>query len=419
MKRNKLFFRLIIGAFAFATFILVSCQGFTDYLKSQFPELDSTTYIVIDGTLMAPIANSTKYISEFLPKSQDSTKFWIAVDQGKLIHIMARQNSVFTVTGADLGVNGTWPANTVFGPVSLPPIAFDQIVPIPSNIPGEIGFGDVAVKFVISNTLPLSINATIDSIRFYNTVTGQTDFYKTTINFTLSPANGSTPSIDTVVVDSTNFPQISQALAIKPDKVRFVISGTVPRQTPSSNISSNQSVTSDMLVDVPLYLYARDIVIPDTTVIDLPLNDSIIQDILVKAVVENTIPLGGKVYLAFVDSLVTDTVAVLTNPDFANSTDTLNILVGTKLVTLRPVIDLKPGETDAAGTPINAVVSVSKLHLSHQNIISLQKITGQKRLLIFAKFNTYRSDEPRFVKILSSNYLNIKLGAKVQYATSF
>ena len=419
MKRNKLFFRLIIGTFVLATFILASCQGFTDYLKSQFPEVDSTTYIAIDGTLMAPIANSTKYIREFLPDSQDSTKFWIAVDQGKLIHIMARQNSIFTVTGADLGVNVTWPANTVFGPVPLPPIVFEQTVPMPSNIPGEIGFGDVKVMFVISNTLPLSIDATIDSIRFYNTITGQTDFYKTTINFSLTAANGSTPSIDTIVVDSNNFPQLSQALDIKPDKVRFVISGRVPQQTPSSDIYPSHSVSSDMIVDLPLYLYARNIIISDTTALDLSLNDSIIQDILVKAVVENTIPLGGKVYLAFVDSLVTDTIAVLSNPDFANSTDTLNVFVGGKLVTLKPVIDLKPGETDMAGTPINAVISVSKLHLSHQNIINLQKTTGQKRLLIFAKFNTYRSDEPRFVKILSSNYLNIKLGAKVQYATSF
>ncbi len=419
MKRNRLLINVVISTFILVSFVLTSCQNFGDYLKSQFPEFDSTSYVEIDGTIMAPLVNSTKYIKDFLPKSQDSTKFWIEVDKGDLLHIMARLDSSFVVTASDLGVNATWPANTPFGPVALPPIAFEQTVPLPSNMPGEIGLGSFAFTFILTNTLTIYAEANIDSLRFYNSATGQTAFYSTNISFTIHASDGTNPAYDTVVIDSTNFPQLSEALAIKPDKVRLVISGNVPQQNPTADITTDQYVYSDLLVDIPLYLYAKDIVIADTTDIDLPLSDSVIQDILVKAIAENAIPLGGTVYMAFVDSLVSDTLAVLTNPDFVTSTDTLNIIVGTKLVTLRPVIDLLPAETDLDGNPIRAVVSTSKLHLSHTNIVNLQNYNGKERLLIYAKFNTTNSDRPQFVKILSSNYLNIKIGAKVQYATSF
>ncbi len=418
MKRKSLFFSLIIGVL-FASLILQSCQGFGDYIKQQFPEFDTTTYVMIDGELMAPLVNSTKYISDFLPQSQDTTAMWIEGDNEKLIHIKAKQDSVFSITGADLGVTVTLPANTPFGPVPLPPIVFEQALPMPSNMPGNIKFGGVKVTVITTNYLTVNVDANIDSIKFFNSQTGQTAFYKTDIAFSLTAANGTTPSIDTIVIDSTNFPSLGDALAIKPDKIRVVISGNVPSQTTTGDLSPNLSTNADLLIDLPLYLYAKDIVLADTTTVDLPISDSIVQDILVKAVVENSIPLGGKVYMAFVDTLVTDTLAVLTNPDFANSTDTLNVIIGGKLVTLRPVINMKPAETDLSGLPITPVVSVSKIHLTHDNIVNLQNYSGQKGLLIFAKFNTYNSDQGQFVKILSTNYVNIKLGAKVQYATSF
>ena len=129
--------------------------------------------------------------------------------------------------------------------------------------------------------------------------------------------------------------------------------------------------------------------------------------------------MGGTVYLAIVNSTVTDTIAVITNPDFAQSFDTLNITVGTKFVSLRPVVDLLPAETNMYGETINPIISVSKLHLSNTNIVNLQNAGGETKLLIFAKFNTYNSSNGWFVKILSTNYINLKLGAKIEYAGSF
>ncbi len=419
MNLRKQLSRLLLGLMFTSSLILVSCQGFNDYIKQQFPEIDTTTYVRIDGQLMAPVANTTIYIKDLLPKTKDSTSFWLEVDNNKLIHAKMRIDSLFSLQASTLGITATWPANIPFGPAPLPPIVFEQDLPSTGALPQGIQIGGISMKIFLSSTLTATIQAQVDSIKFFNTQTGESALYKVNIPFTIHAASGANPALDTIVIDSTTFPELAQAMAISPDKARFVLSGNIPKQTLTGDLQPSQSVNANLFVDIPLYIYSKNLMIVDTTEMNLPLNDSIFKDILVKAVAENDIPLGGKVYFAFVDSTITDTIAIPTNPDFVNSTDTLNVLIGTKSVTLRPVVDLKAAETDLAGNPITPILSVSKLDLSYTNIENLQNYNGKQYLLIFAKLNTYNSDRGQFVKILSSCYLHLKLGAKVQYSTSF
>ncbi len=413
IKRNIL--TLALGFIFLMGIIFSSCQGFTDYLKNQFPELDTTTYVYIDGTLMAPVVNSTLTVNKLLKgKTNSNSNVWLETDQDSLIHVKARFDSIMTIGASDLGFNVTVPAGTTVGPFAFTFTSSNISIPIP-EVPGNIKFKAPSLLLEFANGLVINYDFKIDSIVSF--VNNQPDPYSTSIVVNIPKSDGQTPATVNYTVDTTNFPDLQTIFQTRPDFLNFVATIDVPSQQLSNDLNLSQYLKVDAVIDLPLIIYTKDFVLADTTDFNLDLPDQV-KSALLKIVFDNAIPLGGTVYMAIVDSAYTDTIALITNPDFANSTDTLNIMVGTKPVVLKPVVDLLPAQTDLAGNPITPVKSLSKVYLSPTAITNLANYSGAKRLLIIARFDTYNSDNGQFVKILSDSYLNVKIGAKIEYAAS-
>ncbi len=402
-----------------------SCQNFIDYTKSQFPELSDSSQVRLTGEVIAPVVHSEMTLGDLLQKlSNDTTKTWIEVDSTGLLHLMMRHDSVAHIVASDLGFNVPVAAGQNIPEITIPDLKTqDFSLPTPKNLPGVLYFFDPKLTLFIENDLVINYDIIIKQINLTNSTTNQENSYDDTINIAVNKAVGGVPGRSTEVIDSSNFPQFPAALALMPDLLNFKFDIYIPSQQIDEALNLDQGVTIGTLFDIPLVFYAKDVMISDTANFALDLSKYDLIDSLsidLKSIVGNGIPLGGRLYMILTDSSVIDTIGVIPAgaPDLVN--DTISLVIGGKYVRASAALKFDPAEVDQYGNPINVTESISHIQMPQYMLENLRNFNlmhpGEKvKILIIAKFNTYKSDQGQVVRVYENNQLIVKLGAKINY----
>ncbi len=430
-NQNKAMKKLIYTLlnFLLITLLFTSCQQFQDYFKQQFPELDTTTYLNADGTILAPVAKTTITLGDIIPtKDTADGSFWIETDKDSVYHFKFYQADAFNITVADLGFTQDISVSSSPVAITIPESNITNLetdyfdIEIPSSLPGTIYIADPKLTLFLSSDVVLDFDATISSFIVQKSSTGETKTYPSNIVLSLKQAVPPDTYDTTIAVDKTNFPDFPDLVSFLPDKMKFAFDIHIPSQELQNDLLTTQKVTADYMVDIPFMFYANNIIISDT--VDFSLDLSSLEnfsylDVDLKLIVDNQIPLGGKFYLAITNETVTDTIGVIPagTPDLEN--DTLHVIIGGKDVVLSAAMKFDPGQTDQEGNPTNPVETLTHVKLPNYLVQALKTYTGKTKLLVIAKFNTYNADQGQVVKILSDNYIKLQIGAKVDYSASF
>ena len=420
---KKIFYTLsfLIGVL----FLFTSCKDFGNYFKEQFPEIASdTTYIRLNGTVIVPVASSEVSLGDLLPKTQDSNKYWIEVDSNNLFHIMSRKDSVLNFGTGRLGYSSPVNAGTPIPEATIPGFETQEFkFPSPKNIPGIFYFFDPKITLYVDNNIVLDMVIQIRTIDVRNSATGQTGSYSANIDVPVTHATDQSHTYTQTLIDTSNFPDFPSALSILPDYIKLGFQVYLPSQTLNYDMTPDQQVVLSTLVDLPLVFYAHDVTIIDTTDFKYSLAmlqeiDSLAADL--KAIIDNGIPLGGRLYLILANETVTDTIGVIPagTPDLVN--DTVTLVIGTKTVVASAAFKFLPGEVDSIGNPNKVVQTISHLKLPQYLLENLRDYNVNHpgsipKLIIVGKFNTYHSDQGQVVRIYSTNKLKIRLGLKTVY----
>ncbi len=398
-----------------------SCN-FGDYLKSQFPEA-GTQNLNVDGTLLLPVATADVSLDEFIPESQDSTKYWIEVDDQNLLHIKAFKDNVVDISAQDLGFTADVPAGTPVPDATLPDLQSNTYaIPSVQDIPGVFYVAAPKVTAYVQSELPLSYEVLVKSLYFNNSKTATDTTFPVSITIPVSPAVPPNNVYTQAVVDTNNFPQFPDALMIKPDQMSFTYDVHIPSQTLQYDLSLTYGVTVDLVIDIPFVFYARDVQIIDTTAFNLDLTkydvDSLSIDL--KMIVDNGIALGGRFYMILTDTLFTDTIGVIPagSPDLVN--DTINLVVAGKPVTASAAFQFLPAVTDQQGEPVQSTQTITHIKMPNYLVQNMKK-SGYKQfsLILVAKLDTYNASQGQIIKVYSTNRLKLKIGAKIDYGVSF
>ncbi len=420
------------GFFGLLIFIgllfLASCSQFQSYFQNQFPELDTTTYMRLNGEILAPVAKANVTLGDLIPKKQDSEKFWIEVDSSQLIHIRAKKSDIFSFTLADLGYT---PPSIPIIKVNLPATNllpfWTPAVPINLNtkLRGTVFLDSPKVDIILRSYITANVDVKIDSLNFANSITGVSQTYPSEISLQIPASDGVNPSIAHAVIDRYSFDSLPYALLIKPDQMKIHVLPSIPAQDVSTIPTTDQKIEGDLSVDIPTILYLKDVILTDTT--DFALNQ--LADfngklaVYLKTLVDNGIALGGKFYLAVTDKYFTDTIFTFPATSSAQANDTLSIFVGPHVVTLSPAFYFDPAITDQLGNVISNANTTSVIKLPEYAVEAIKNYLKDDpkkvmKLLIIAKLNTYNSDKPQVVRINANQKISIKIGAKIDYDTS-
>ncbi len=421
---KKIFNTLLffIGILIFFT----SCKDFGNYFKEQFPEItsDTTVYVRLNGAVIVPVASSEVTLGDLLPKSQDSNKYWIEVDSSNLFHIMSKKDSVLNFGTSSIGYSTHVDAGTPILEATIPGFETEEFkFPSPKNIPGIFYFFDPKIHLYVDNNIVLDFVIQIRRVDVRNSVTGNTGSYTANIDVPVTHATDQSHSYVESLIDTANFHDFPSALSILPDFIKLGFQIYIPSQTLNYDLNPDQQVVLSTLVDLPLVFYAHDVTIIDTAQFKYSLAmlqeiDSLSADL--KAIIDNGIPLGGRLYLILTNETVTDTIGVVPagTPDLVN--DTVTLVIGTKTVVASAAFKFLPAEVDSVGNPDKVVQTISHLLLpqyllEHLRDYNVNHPGSIPKLIIVGKFNTYHSDQGQVVRIYANNKLKIRLGLKTVY----
>ncbi len=392
--------------------LLSSCQNFDQYLKDQFPETDTSTYVMLDGTFALPLIDSKITLAELLP-DMDTSSVWIEADANDVLHLMIKQSGAYSLTAEDAGITNDLPTGYVIpADITIPPAWMDPLMNFDlfnDMPPGLVYFDDPKITLIVRSELALEMSIDVDSGVFVNNADNATVYSDCNETINLSP-NGS----DTVVFDNANLTNLSDGLAIYPDQIGVKFGITIPSQTTAGDVATSDQVFVDYLVDLPMQLYVKDLVVTDTSEINLGGDATqMIKDLTLKVVDKNGMALGASLFIVFTDSLYQDTIATIKQVN-APADDTLTLPFANGARTLNVAYVLDPCETDIAGNTLPAENVVHYISLPQYAIDAINKYKPN-RMIIGVKFNTYNSSLPQVVKIKSEDYIDLKIGAKIVF----
>jgi hypothetical protein len=246
----------------------------------------------------------------------------------------------------------------------------------------EVSIANPKISFEVVNEYGIPVNVIFNSLEARN-ASGK-------LNVTLSPSSPIAANFPTTLGDSafTNV-SVTNAKALldfEPTSFFYDLSARINQnQTSGTNFcSSDAELKVRMSVEVPLIGHASDIVISDTTDIDLgDVKDSDIESATLKINATNGIPLNATLQI------------FMLTENFQ--------LIDVLLANDQEVV--KGATTDATGTPVSPGVLNEEIIISKDKI---NKLLQAKKLIISSRLQT--ADNPKDVRFRVTDKIDVKLG---------
>jgi len=257
---------------------------------------------------------------------------------------------------------------------------------------GTLNFDSANVRLVVENGLGLPGKVVVNELKASNTKTGQsysiTKFPAVTY---INPAvSVNVPAKTIIPLDSFDAVNL---LNVLPDKVSYSVQG-------SSNPNGNDKTYSNFAykgnslkpyleVEIPLSVFARDLVLSDTAEFVSEHFKTSVNSGSFSVLVDNGFPVGGDLKLYFLDQGGTVVDSVISN------------------AAIQPgILDASNKVTAATHSRISFYVDQDRMH----------KILTSRDVIFKAKFSTPNSTGPnQFVKIYSNYKIDFKLVGDFNY----
>jgi hypothetical protein len=394
MKKRKL---TILAAIIAIVAYLSSCTN-PNFLNEQFPEVSNmSTDLLIDGQIAAPVVNTTFSLNNFIPNVKDSS-MWLEIDQNNLIHLRMLMKDAFKI-----GVRDIFPA-----PIPLPgTIPADSIkkntdtisMPALDKLQGHLFFDNPKIKIIFHNSMPIQLFFRIDTLSFLSN--NSSGILKQNIRHYIDAGPGlSKYKTSELLLDKNspgfaNFPLMFTP--VPQDVFLRLTLGTETSQTYSG--TDHDTLKADVDLDFPLEMHLDNLAMNDTTNFSIDSSNNI-SEIKFKLFLTNEFPLGGKIKITFYD----------TTADGKINNKILDLFPGNGL-------DFKSSITNSSGLTTASTTTSIIVDLTKEKIDSLKNLHASK-IYINAVLNSYNSNVPQTVKLLSTYKLGIKLGVKISYSAN-
>jgi len=382
--------------------IISSCEkDFKEFLNEQFPEPTSTsTDMLIDGEIAAPILNTSFTLSNFIP-SRDSS-LWAEIDDDDLVHLRMYFTDIASFTSS--AIYGT-PVIIPILPDSMSAYTDTSKLKVYENaLSGHLFFNDPQFKFIIKNEIPIVTFFKIDSLRLISPAFDTTFVRSHKKYYINAPTTQFDLDTTNITVDKVEFPGFEDFFSPIPKFVACNVTvgndeiiTTLPPTFPA--IVGNEKISIDLDVNLPLEARLEDLVMGETVPfsIDSIENYEEIQSITIKLILDNDFPVGGLSQVSFAD----------TN-NHGGIDDIILNLFGDEGWEFAPSI------TNPQGLTTSSKRSQITLEITQEQL-TLLKNNHASMIIVNMNLNSYQSDTEQDVKIFGFYQLGVQLGFKINY----
>jgi len=419
MKKYKIPLILIVVFLLLSMLTTQSCRKLSDFQDENF--IDNEFYEIanlsdeftIDGSVAVPLINSTFTLKDFIPEL-DST-FFVEIDPStnpadeyyQLIHLRMYFKNVASLDASQIYAGQVLTAGTLI-PAHTYSIRTDtsKLKLYENALTGKLFFYDPKITLKFNNEIPIAAYFNLDSIIFHNVyldTISTTSYISSPINTPIASGASATTDIE---INKEVLPILPDIFSPIPKFLSFFISvGSETDQTLPFNMTGEEKITMDVDVDVPMKMRLQDFVLGDTVDFNFASDTNNIEQIkaiTVKLMFDNMIPAGG-----------------LMEVNFHNENNA-------GVISAEPVLSLdNQGEefifesaiTDENGISTSSTKSSFTIHLDQEQLAELKKENITK-IVVKGIFNSDDASDNKYVKILSTNTLGIKLGVKIDFEGS-
>ncbi len=415
MKKYKIPLLTMVALLLLSMFTTQSCRKLSDFqdenfINNEFYEIANLSdEFTIDGIVAVPLINSTFTLEDFIPQNLDSS-FFVEVDNNDLMHLRMYFKDVASMDFSKIYVGQSLTAGTTI-PAHTYSIRTDtsKLKLYENALTGKLFFKNPKFTFIFKNEIPVINYFNLDSIIFHNQFLEPISATPEINHIIETPVYAGGVDTTYILIDKTDLDVLPEIFSPIPKFLSFFISiGNDVDQTVAYNLTGEEKISMDVDVDVPMEARLEDFVLGDTVDFNFASDTNNIEQIkaiTVKLIFDNMIPAGGVANITFHDE---DSYGVI------NTNDTILDLRNDD----NTRFSFKSAITDGSGESTTSAKSDFVIHLTQEQLSTL-KTHNATKIVVTGTFNSYESDNPdKYVKILSTNTLGIKLGVRVDFEGS-
>jgi hypothetical protein len=386
--------------------IFEACRKPDDF----FPELDKTEFSEnFEGSFAAPLIDTEISLLKFIPEDE-SSNFWIEVDDQNLIHLR--------MTGENLA---THPVSSIF-PLYDYPLASGTEIQIDSfdvvaemtdlefnneMFDGNVYLADPRITILLNNEIPIVTYYRLDTLEMRDSDDNPI-LHNEYTNYPISaPENMGETAEDSILIDKNRVPSLPDAFFPVPSYLKLHVTiGNPEVQTLPYELSGDEAISLTADIDIPTDLRIENLQVKDTmNFMDLSENEGI-ESVSLKIKFNNGLPLGAMTQIYIADSLQSGGAGTVIDSLF---TDTEN-----EEITNEGWL-LESAQTDSEGIVTTGTENFLIVTLDKERLNKLQEQKASK-LIVSTRINTYNSEAGSYVKLLSSYKLGLKIAVKLDFA---
>jgi hypothetical protein len=398
--------RILLALLILSAGIFDACRKPDDF----FPETDKISISEsFEGSFAAPLIDTEISLIKFIPEDE-SSNFWIEVDDQNLIHLR--------MTGENLA---THPVSSIF-PLYDYPLASGTEIQIDSFdvvaemndiefnnelFDGNVYLADPRIKIMLNNEIPIVTYYRLDTLEMEDSE-GNPILYNEQTNYTISaPENTGETALDSILIDKNRIPSLPEAFFPVPSylKLHVTIGNPVVQNLPY-DLSGDESISLNADIDIPTDLRIENVQVKDTmNFMDLSENEGL-ESLSLKIKFNNGLPLGALTQIYIADSLQSGGAGTIIDSLF---TDTSR-----EGITNEGWL-LESAETDTDGIVTTKAENFIIITIDKDRLNKLQEQKASK-IIVSSKINTYNSEAGSYVKLLASYKLGLQIAAKLDFS---
>lgn len=398
--------RILLALLIISAGIFDACRKPDD----MFTEIDKTEFSEnFEGSFAAPLIDTEISLLKFIP-DDESSNFWIEVDEQNLIHLR--------MTGENLAAH---PVSDIY-PDYLYPLASGTEIQVDSFevvaemtelefnnelFDGNVYLADPRIKILLNNEIPIVTYYRLDTLEMRDSEDNPI-LYNEYENYLISaPENIGETAEDSILIDKNRVPNLPDAFFPVPSYLKLHVTiGNPSVQNLPYDLTGDESISLNADIDIPTDLRIENLQVKDTMNF-MDLNDTEgLESLSLKIKFNNGLPLGALTQIYITDSIQSGGAGTVIDSLFTD-TDREGITNEGWL--------LESAQTDSEGIVTTGADNFMLITLDKERINKLKEQNASK-IIVSTKINSYNSEAGSYVKLLASYKLGLKIAVKLDFA---